>query len=99
MSPITPLTTCQALGSLRADNVLEYFSQSPFFDRRSNNAVLKMQSQFQNFGDVKEALKKMRGIEFVVSHQSPPDLFVINKQQRESYNQGATDQCHVRVWF
>lgn len=68
--------------------VLEYFSQSPFFDRRSNNAVLKMQSQFQSFGDVSEALKKMRGIEFVVSSQAPPDLYIINKQQRESYEEG-----------
>lgn len=31
---------------LRTDNVLDYFSQSPFFDRGSNNQVLKMQSQF-----------------------------------------------------
>lgn len=48
-----------------------------------------MQSQFQNFGDVNEALKKMRGIEFVVSQQKAPDLFVISKQQRESYDDGA----------
>ncbi|KAK9327775.1 MED6 mediator subfamily complex component-domain-containing protein, partial [Lipomyces starkeyi] len=31
---------------LRTDNVLEYFVQSPFYDRASNNQVLKMQSQF-----------------------------------------------------
>ncbi|CCG84931.1 protein of unknown function [Taphrina deformans PYCC 5710] len=43
-----------------------------------------MQSQFQSFGDVNEALKKMTGIEFVVSSYSVPDLFTINKQERES---------------
>ncbi|AMD19223.1 HBR322Cp [Eremothecium sinecaudum] len=31
---------------LRTDNVLDYFSQSPFFDRTSNNQVVKMQHQF-----------------------------------------------------
>lgn len=31
---------------LRTDNVLEYFSQSPFFDKTSNNQVVKMQQQF-----------------------------------------------------
>lgn len=68
--------------------VLEYFSHSPFFDKRSNNAVLKMQSQFQKFGDVNEALKKMTGVEFVVSSYDPPDLFTISKQDREAYNEG-----------
>jgi hypothetical protein len=32
---------------LRTDNVLEYFSLSPFWDRQCNNQVLKMQRQFQ----------------------------------------------------
>ncbi|AAS50311.1 AAL055Cp [Eremothecium gossypii ATCC 10895] len=31
---------------LRTDNVLDYFSQSPFFDKTSNNHVVKMQQQF-----------------------------------------------------
>lgn len=31
---------------LRTDNVLDYFSQSPFFDRTSNNQAVKMQHQF-----------------------------------------------------
>lgn len=31
---------------LRTDNVLDYFSQSPFYDRTSNNQVAKMQQQF-----------------------------------------------------
>ena len=35
----------QAFG-LRSDNVLDYFSESPFFDKTSNNHVIKMQRQF-----------------------------------------------------
>ncbi|CAL9734596.1 mediator of RNA polymerase II transcription subunit 6 [Monosporozyma servazzii] len=31
---------------LRTDNVLDYFSESPFFDKTSNNYVIKMQRQF-----------------------------------------------------
>ncbi|ORY85487.1 MED6 mediator sub complex component-domain-containing protein [Protomyces lactucae-debilis] len=73
-----------ALGGLRTDNILEYFSQSPFFDRSSNNAVLKQQSQFQNFGDIPQALQKMRGVEFAIYDARPPDLWTIAKQVRES---------------
>ncbi|QLG70475.1 hypothetical protein HG535_0A04150 [Zygotorulaspora mrakii] len=35
----------QAFG-LRTDNVLDYFSESPFFSKTSNNQVIKMQKQF-----------------------------------------------------
>lgn len=31
---------------LRTENVLDYFSESPFFDKTSNNHVIKMQRQF-----------------------------------------------------
>lgn len=73
-----------ALGGLRGDTVLEYFSQSPFFDRQSTNAALKMQSQFHDFGDPREALKRMRGVEFAI-HSEAPEMFVIAKQERENY--------------
>lgn len=36
----------QAFGALTSQTVLDYFAQSPFFDRTSNNAVLRMQTQF-----------------------------------------------------
>lgn len=35
----------QAFG-LRTDNVLDYFAESPFFNKTSNNQVIKMQRQF-----------------------------------------------------
>lgn len=39
----------QAFG-LRTDNVLEYFAESPFFNKTSNNQVIKMQRQFSQMG-------------------------------------------------
>lgn len=76
----------QAFG-LRTDNVLEYFSQSPFFDRTSNNQVVKMQSQFnENIQlhslNIENELKKMTGIEFVILHRREPDFWIIRKQNR-----------------
>ncbi|KAH3670676.1 hypothetical protein OGAPHI_001191 [Ogataea philodendri] len=76
---------------LRTDNVLEYFSQSPFFDRTSNNQVLKMQNQFTdtNFYNkpydlLLQDLRKMRGIEFVIAMVREPDFWIIRKQNRTS---------------
>lgn len=75
----------QAFG-LRSDNVLEYFSQLPFFDRTSNNQVLKMQLQFnenlQHIRDPTPELRKMRGMEFAVVYTREPDFWVVRKQRR-----------------
>ncbi|KAJ2037611.1 Mediator of RNA polymerase II transcription subunit 6 [Coemansia sp. RSA 2337] len=71
-------------GGLRPDNVLEYFSQSPFWDPSSNNAVLKMQTQFNDLQHSSYDLKSMVGIEFAVTHQEPPALFIITKFRRSS---------------
>ena len=43
-----------------------------------------MQSQFHDFGDPREALKRMRGMEFAI-HSEAPGIFVIAKQERENY--------------
>lgn len=73
---------------LRTDNVLEYFSLSPFYDRSSNNQVLKMQSQYNELNtrgnDLYSELQNMRGLEFVVAIAHQPDLWVIRKQDRLS---------------
>ncbi|CAN6639735.1 mediator of RNA polymerase II transcription subunit 6 [Trichomonascus vanleenenianus] len=77
-------------GGLKNENVLEYFSQSPFYDRTSNNQVLKMQSQYsndpyqQNRVDIYAQLRNMQGIEFVVYLAREPDLWIIRKQERLS---------------
>lgn len=82
---------------LRSDNILEYFSLSPFWDRQCNNQVLKMQRQFQaNDGGngangmppmmiiptFDAELRRLRGIEYVVHMIKEPDLWVIRKQRR-----------------
>ncbi|KAJ1722493.1 Mediator of RNA polymerase II transcription subunit 6 [Coemansia erecta] len=71
-------------GGLRPDNVLEYFSQSPFWDSSSNNAILKMQTQFNDLQQASYNLTSMVGIEFAVTHQEPPSLFIITKFRRSS---------------
>ncbi|KAJ2586635.1 Mediator of RNA polymerase II transcription subunit 6 [Coemansia sp. RSA 1722] len=71
-------------GGLRPDNVLEYFSQSPFWDSSSNNAILKMQTQFNDLQQASYNLSSMVGIEFAVTHQEPPALFIITKFRRSS---------------
>ncbi|KAJ1910039.1 Mediator of RNA polymerase II transcription subunit 6 [Tieghemiomyces parasiticus] len=76
-----------ANGGLRADNVLEYFSLSPFWDPTSNNAVLKMQTQFNELQAAQLDLKKMTGVEFAVVHERWPTLFIIRKQRRRSPNE------------
>ena len=82
---------------LRSDNILEYFSLSPFWDRQCNNQVLKMQRQFQAndrgsgenglppmmiIPSFDAELRRLRGIEYVVHMIKEPDLWVIRKQRR-----------------
>lgn len=73
---------------LRTDNVLEYFSLSPFYDRSSNNQVLKMQSsyneQLQNRTDLQKELKNMKGLEFTLAVAQEPDVWIIRRQMRFS---------------
>ncbi|KAI8595175.1 hypothetical protein EDD21DRAFT_420921, partial [Dissophora ornata] len=44
------------VGGLNPDNVLDYFALSPFWDPECNNAVLRMQTQFNNLGEMKQRL-------------------------------------------
>lgn len=69
--------------------MLDYFAQSPFYDPTSNNAVLRMQTQYSveaGMGGLNEAeeLKRFVGIEFAVTRADPPDMFVIEKRDRTS---------------
>ncbi|KAF9977858.1 Mediator of RNA polymerase II transcription subunit 6 [Actinomortierella ambigua] len=72
------------MGGLTPDNVLDYFALSPFWDPSCNNAVLKMQTQFNNLGEMKQKLAEMTGVEFAVVHERFPALFIIQKQRRRS---------------
>ncbi|KAF9410500.1 Mediator of RNA polymerase II transcription subunit 6 [Podila epigama] len=72
------------MGGLNPDNVLDYFALSPFWDPECNNAVLKMQTQFNNLGEMKQRLSEMTGIEFALVLDRYPTLFIIQKQRRKS---------------
>ncbi|CAG8707597.1 1320_t:CDS:2, partial [Gigaspora margarita] len=69
---------------LNSNNVLSYFETSPFWDPQCNNASLKMQTRFNDLKDLIMPLKKMKGIEFQVTSEKPPALWVIRKQNRLS---------------
>ncbi|KAG0048323.1 Mediator of RNA polymerase II transcription subunit 6 [Gryganskiella cystojenkinii] len=70
------------MGGLNPDNVLDYFALSPFWDPECNNAILKMQTQFNNLGEMKQRLSEMVGVEFALVHERYPTLFIIQKQYR-----------------
>ncbi|CAG8452986.1 13374_t:CDS:2 [Ambispora leptoticha] len=72
----------QQPNGLNSNNVLDYFSESPFWEKHCNNATLKMQTQYNDLKDLMFELKKMRGIEFTVVHERPPFLWIIRKQKR-----------------
>lgn len=76
---------------LYTDNVLTYFSLSPFYDKTSNNQVLLMQLQYlppqipadMSFNDFFfSKLKEMIGIEFVVIESTMSNFWVIRKRKR-----------------
>jgi len=71
-------------GGLNHENVLEYFSLSPFWDPNSNNATLKMQTNFNALEADGSKLKNMVGVEFEVVKEQYPSLFIIQKQRRKS---------------
>lgn len=64
-------------GMLHSDNILWYFSESPFFDRTSNNAILLSQAShnasmahvLHTRAAFEERLRTMQGLEFVVAEQ------------------------------
>lgn len=47
-----------------------------------------MQSQFNALGDLNQRLSSMRGIEFTVHSEHPPDMWIIRKQRRNSPEDG-----------
>ncbi|KAG7099522.1 hypothetical protein E1B28_001365 [Marasmius oreades] len=76
----------KANGPLTAENVFEYFATSMFYDKQSNNQVLRMQTIHTGVPLVNEAeeLKRFTGVEFAVVHSQPPSLFIIHKRERLS---------------
>ncbi|KAF7310608.1 MED6-domain-containing protein [Mycena chlorophos] len=76
----------QAYGPLTAENVFDYFSTSMFYDKQSNNQVLRMQTMHTGaeLANEAEELKRFTGVEFAVVHAEPPSFFVIHKRERLS---------------
>ncbi|KAF5337150.1 hypothetical protein D9611_003217 [Ephemerocybe angulata] len=76
----------QANGLLTVENVLEYFSYSMFYDKQSNNQVLRMQTMHTGMPVENEAeeLRRFTGIEFALVHAQPPTFFIIQKRERLS---------------
>ncbi|KAG6910576.1 hypothetical protein DXG01_009527 [Tephrocybe rancida] len=75
-----------ANGPLTTENVFDYFATSMFYDKQSNNQVLRMQTIHSGLPVVNEAeeLKRFTGVEFAVVHAQPPDMFIIQKRERLS---------------
>lgn len=112
-----PLDEIQWRGSapqgIHSNSVLWYFSDSPFFDQTSNNAVVINQGlsnqSMQRLLETREAfegrLKSMSGLEFVVA-QEPADMapgtgtgvWVIRKQTRRK-RAGAEDEITVHATY
>ncbi|EIW86452.1 MED6-domain-containing protein [Coniophora puteana RWD-64-598 SS2] len=76
----------QANGPLTSENVFEYFTTSMFYDKQSNNQVLRMQTMHTGQPILNEAeeLKRFTGVEFAVTYAQPPSLFIIHKRDRLS---------------
>ncbi|EAU93412.2 hypothetical protein CC1G_04391 [Coprinopsis cinerea okayama7 len=76
----------QANGPLTEQNVFDYFATSMFYDKQSNNQVLRMQTIYTGVPIANEAeeLRRFTGIEFAVVHAQPPAFFIIHKRERIS---------------
>jgi len=79
----------QANGPLSTENVFEYFSTSMFYDKQSNNQVLRMQTIYTGVPVKDEAaeLRRFTGIEFALVHAQPPSFFIIQKRERLSHEE------------
>lgn len=89
---------------LHTGNVLDYFSESPFYDRTSNNQVLRMQFQFQQVPPgtnpsmyMQQKLREMTGIEFIVAFYRDPDFWIIRKQRRFSQDEVQIQQDYYII--
>lgn len=89
----------QANGPLTAENVFDYFASSMFYDKQSNNQVLRMQTMHTGvpISNEAEELKRFTGIEFAVVHAQPPSLFIIHKRERFSPEDTRTLQAYFII--
>lgn len=88
-------------GQLTCQNILDYFRYSGFYETNCNNAILQMQntanlSYLLNMDpfQLEQELKRFVGLEYVVVHAKPPDLFVIHQRWRSSPTQTKVLECY-----
>jgi hypothetical protein len=82
---------------IRAENALEYFYTSPFFDTKSNNQTVRIQGVDVSRRD--GILQDMTGKEYVLDglNTDEPNLYVIREQVRHSSRPG--DVSLVSVFY
>lgn len=86
-------------------NALEYFSLSPFFDRRSTNQTLMMQTMYSNqapldHARMAEELKRFVGVEYaLLDGQSSEGAFVIEKRYRQDPATSASRPSSLKGQF
>lgn len=67
-----------AASPLSADNILDYFAASQFYDRGCLNQILRMQSQFTGL-NIQHKLTVTPGFYYILDHQAD-GLFIIAKK-------------------
>jgi mediator of RNA polymerase II transcription subunit 6 len=72
----------QFVGLVTKENALDYFANSPFYERTCNNEVCRMQRIPPD--QIEAVMRTMTGKEYVLHSCQEPNLFVIKKQLRDS---------------
>jgi mediator of RNA polymerase II transcription subunit 6 len=88
-------------GQLTPNNVLDYFRYSAYYEQNCNNAILQMQNTADlsymltwDPSRLEQELKRFIGLEYVVVHAKPPELFVIHQRWRSSPSQTTVLECY-----
>ena len=58
--------TNQANGPLNNDNVFEYFTTSMFYDKQSNNQVLRMQTAHRDAGVFLNEAEELKSVQIIL---------------------------------
>lgn len=76
----------QAFG-LRTDNILDYFAESPFFNKTANNQVIKMQRQFSQMPDAAQTESQDNNQQHSVHNGDTSGVNTSNSHQQKEQNE------------